>query len=1238
MKLITICEVTGEKENTYINYNGNLMDILPLKEIDMLHVDGRIVNLNEKEFQIDNSAKVTLHIKPPQGAVVGFVISALISMVISTVLSKITQALFGKKAKKPRLAQADQREDSPTYAFEGIRDTIAAGEPIPFILGKVRKGGQIISTRVELFEDGKRQRLYFMLCLGHGQISMVEDIELNGTKITAFQGATFDWRAGSAGGNTLMTGFENTVDQTYFDGRDFTDADIIYTTKTEVDQVDLFISALQGIFHNTDQGDFLSNRSHCDISYRPQTSAGEPWILAKASHRVQGRTTNQKHTIYQLAFPSKDTYEIKLHWTVAYYTDANQSSWRLSLYNVVERVYESRTYDGYALLGITAISTAQLTGSLPTVTAIVKGMVRDVSDILSYSRNPAWCIREILRNTVWGLGHRLPDTYFETITWQNFADYCDEVVDGFGGSADPIVRHELSYVGDTKSKGWDLVQDLLSIYDASIIFSEGKLKVVIDREQSATQLYSEANMVRGSLSVTFARAERKMNTINAKYYNEGEDYKLDFVKVQDTDALLTESEKAEDLDLIGVTRQSEAIYVASRHLKENIYRKKEYSWKSPFGAIVAEPGDRVKLQYYVSDFERGASGYVLAGNTTEIYLDKTVVIAAGKTYEIFIRHKNQNTFVQEDIVTGAGTWGKVVVVSPLVSAVTEGDLWAIGEKDIALADVLLERVIQQTDGSFELSGSNYDTNIYTTDALPAQINRNRSAIGNIMPLPIESWTVRESTEILPDGSVGSFLEFDIMPGMLKNSGKSLGATASTIDLSANEPSGNNFFINAKITITNGTGTGQSRTILAYDGLLKRVTQLNSNWSTAPDTTSEYEIDFVRAGEYFGSIVEFSEDQEDWFELGRIIGVAGNLPVRGQGKTVYLRLTPFTVADKRNENALLIQSITTSGKDEVPSNVSNFSVVQVNDVLLFTWTNITDLDIDYYEIRSGNSWLQSMRVGESKQNFFETTEFTAGEKTYWIKAFDRTGNESDIAASYDVELEVPNSRLVYSTTDELSLLNGVFDGTASRDLGTSYGNGLGLSAQYLWDNGLSWDTALSGVSASQAIEVWDGTTVLTGTYVTPVYDIGAIAYARIFADIGFQDSQGVTLTIEEQHSDDGVTYSPWRLIGAGDQKWRYARLRITISVGNSSDDPVINKFDVVIDAKVRVYRGIGVTVPATSAGLSVTFSTSYIQTPNIVVMEHNRAPVVYLSSPSKSGFTIVHDEVSASTVDWRSEGI
>jgi len=71
-------------------------------------------------------------------------------------------------------------------------------------------------------------------------------------------------------------------------------------------------------------------------------------------------------------------------------------------------------------------------------------------------------------------------------------------------------------------------------------------------------------------------------------------------------------------------------------------------------------------------------------------------------------------------------------------------------------------------------------------------------------------------------------------------GTAQSGTSSTIRLAAGASAVNDFFNNAFVTITGGTGVGQTRFISDYNGSTKDAT-VSVNWTTNPDATSTYSI-------------------------------------------------------------------------------------------------------------------------------------------------------------------------------------------------------------------------------------------------------------------------------------------------------------------------------------------------------------------------------------------------------------
>lgn len=83
-------------------------------------------------------------------------------------------------------------------------------------------------------------------------------------------------------------------------------------------------------------------------------------------------------------------------------------------------------------------------------------------------------------------------------------------------------------------------------------------------------------------------------------------------------------------------------------------------------------------------------------------------------------------------------------------------------------------------------------------------------------------------------------------GSALHSGTAQAGAASSITLAAAASATTDYYKLATVTITGGTGSGQARTITAYNGTTK-VATVSSAWTTPPDATSTYTISAGTAG-------------------------------------------------------------------------------------------------------------------------------------------------------------------------------------------------------------------------------------------------------------------------------------------------------------------------------------------------------------------------------------------------------
>ncbi|MDF2718531.1 MAG: hypothetical protein K0R28_5456 [Paenibacillus sp.] len=89
------------------------------------------------------------------------------------------------------------------------------------------------------------------------------------------------------------------------------------------------------------------------------------------------------------------------------------------------------------------------------------------------------------------------------------------------------------------------------------------------------------------------------------------------------------------------------------------------------------------------------------------------------------------------------------------------------------------------------------------------------------------------------------IQGNMIRNRLKHVGKAISASGATIVLAAEASAASDEYNGMLITITGGTGIGQKRKIVSYNGASRTAT-CSANWTIVPDATSEYEIRYGSA--------------------------------------------------------------------------------------------------------------------------------------------------------------------------------------------------------------------------------------------------------------------------------------------------------------------------------------------------------------------------------------------------------
>ena len=153
-------------------------------------------------------------------------------------------------------------------------------------------------------------------------------------------------------------------------------------------------------------------------------------------------------------------------------------------------------------------------------------------------------------------------------------------------------------------------------------------------------------------------------------------------------------------------------------------------------------------------------------------------------------------------------------------------------------------------------------------------------------------------------------------------------------------------------------------------------------------------------------------------------------------------------------------VTVKGDNTIPSNVTNFGYSLIDNGLFFQWDAVPDRDLSYYKIRhssalGGARWADAITLAEKVARPASSVSLPAIVGTYMIKAFDKSGNQSAMAAAIEIrpeELEVlPNVATAEESPDFLGHHDGtaVIEGTLSN--ATAFGNNPVMEATYTFAN-------------------------------------------------------------------------------------------------------------------------------------------------------------------------------------------
>lgn len=399
----------------------------------------------DRESAIPRSRKLVI-VSMPAGAEIGVaIISAIVSTVVGAGISFLVGMLFGQPD------QPTGADTSPTYGWDGIRNTRTQGSPIPRVYGEHRVGGQILSAyRRCASADSKVEKLFVAIGLGSGPLTSISgvtrdqngvtgedlpsDMWLNGLEASTFDAVTAWFRMGAERQPVLPTNLRKVIQPYTLDQR-LTDEWTEYAFHQPVVGSHLNLRFPRGLYY---QGNSTQPHS-VSIEVEMQLAAGGEWqpVTGSPFEFTDDVAAAFNRTIFIDDALASDFARLRYRRTDAPQEDSRYGD-EIRATSVNEITGEDAgNYGGTAVVGLEIDATDQLSGGIPLVTNLVRGVEVPVYDgdlstpelpVLrhAWSRNPAWIVLDILLDKESGLGNFLSVADIDLDSFASWAAWNDE--------------------------------------------------------------------------------------------------------------------------------------------------------------------------------------------------------------------------------------------------------------------------------------------------------------------------------------------------------------------------------------------------------------------------------------------------------------------------------------------------------------------------------------------------------------------------------------------------------------------------------------------------------------------------------------------------------------------------------------------------------------------------------------------------------------------------------------------
>ena len=317
----------------------------------------------------------------------------------------------------------------------------------------------------------------------------------------------------------------------------------------------------------------------------------------------------------------------------------------------------------------------------------------------AWTNNPAWIFFDLITNTRYGLGDRIPAGSMDKWALYDIGRYCDQMVpDGFGGT-EP--RFTVNVQITERENAYDLIQKLASVFQGMAYYATGFVTAVADQPKDTIATYTNSDVLNSEFTYGGSPKSTRYSVALVGWQDMTNFGKQEVEYVSDADALRRYGYNEVQMTAFGCTSRGQAHRAGKWALLTSNIETQTCTFTVGLKGLKSRPGDIIEIadQDLIGE---PMGGLIAAATSNSITTDCDVNAKAGDTLKVMLPTGVAQARTIQSIV------GRKITVTSAFSQVPQPEATWVVDGDVRLQTYRVLTIREQEDGTqYELECLEY---------------------------------------------------------------------------------------------------------------------------------------------------------------------------------------------------------------------------------------------------------------------------------------------------------------------------------------------------------------------------------------------------------------------------------------------------------------------------------------------------------------------------------------------------